>query len=861
MVVPAIVVDNGSFECRAGFSNKDEPMLQFRNVVMKSRSRMRETFVGLLDEMDFSQVSSKSAFEQNTVTQLDVQETVLDHIFYNIGIESSGIDFPVILSEPLCCPHQSRSRGLTCSYSKCIIAEITELLFETYSVNKLTYFVDGLASFYANFGSDPSAFNNDTVMVSFGHNTTHIIPFVNGTYIPSACRRLSVGGAHVSWYFQQLLSLKYPCHADKFTISVIEVRSFATYTLLLFLQDLIRTFGKVCENYREEMHRWKDETYRRENTQTWCISYSDETQRKAQVLAERRQFQADRLREMRRKRAISQIKEQVDSDESDINSFDGDTKRDRLIDDVEESETDRSTPPLYDVDIGEETVLKKLINLRERKATELLSSLAYPAAVQAQMTTGPPNNAQGLNDQKLKRRLLAANDLEARRGSDFCLWLSQINNKRQRIAKQRTLRQSKVDLATELGLHSQEILDDGMAISGQSAITERKQRKIEKIRAMTSELKSERGSGGKRGAGRGAARKTITRKESSRIIAEAAPTGDEEIWVDEEVALESLDAFSEDIGGDFVEVGDGVPQQGTCSISPTSFHLPTPVSADGGLSKSSLCDAFDKLEAEAADLSECERDQLAVLDSVRAAYDPEFLKETGTIGLKVNVSEYYKVHLSTEPFRATEVLFERSLMGNAQVGVGECLSWVLRDASKYLNEDLTKPWVPRRLFLTGSPAKLPGMEARLRLELQQLLPWKEDGNPLEVVVAVDPSLDAWKGARIWSQLASENDFREFTTKHIYDECGFDYLAESIISNRFYASFKDLEINPKFNPGRGRQPTTASKQQIQDLQGSMDEPPAQMTELDQIKFKMNAVTDESSNWLGLFEVLLVHSDDW
>lgn len=66
-----------------------------------------------------------------------------------------------------------------------------------------------------------------------------------------------------------------------------------------------------------------------------------------------------------------------------------------------------------------------------------------------------------------------------------------------------------MDLATELGLHSQEVLDDGITITGQNSIMERKQRKIEKIRAMTNELKPERASGGKRGVGRGAARKTV----------------------------------------------------------------------------------------------------------------------------------------------------------------------------------------------------------------------------------------------------------------------------------------------------------------------------------------------------------------
>lgn len=94
-----------------------------------------------------------------------------------------------------------------------------------------------------------------------------------------------------------------------------------------------------------------------------------------------------------------------------------------------------------------------------------------------------------------------------------------MNNKRQRIAKQRTLRQSKVDLATELGLHSQGGPDDQAATSGLVAnkqeapsffalgtngpVSERRQRQLEKIRAMAAELKPERtttNATGKRGA-------------------------------------------------------------------------------------------------------------------------------------------------------------------------------------------------------------------------------------------------------------------------------------------------------------------------------------------------------------------------
>ena len=68
---------------------------------------------------------------------------------------------------------------------------------------------------------------------------------------------------------------------------------------------------------------------------------------------------------------------------------------------------------------------------------------------------------------------------------------------------------------TELGLNNQDTMEEvKMSLAGQHSLAERKQRKIEKIRAMTSELKSERGFGsGKRGA-RGSSRKTVSMVEA-----------------------------------------------------------------------------------------------------------------------------------------------------------------------------------------------------------------------------------------------------------------------------------------------------------------------------------------------------------
>lgn len=66
-----------------------------------------------------------------------------------------------------------------------------------------------------------------------------------------------------------------------------------------------------------------------------------------------------------------------------------------------------------------------------------------------------------------------------------------------------------MNLATELGLHNQDHPED--AKIGATSAADRKQRKIEKIRAMTNELKSDRGGSSKRGNGRGGGgRKTVS---------------------------------------------------------------------------------------------------------------------------------------------------------------------------------------------------------------------------------------------------------------------------------------------------------------------------------------------------------------
>ncbi len=119
----------------------------------------------------------------------------------------------------------------------------------------------------------------------------------------------------------------------------------------------------------------------------------------------------------------------------------------------------------------------------------------------------------------------------------------------------------------------------------------------------------------------------IPRKESSKSLAEMTPTGDEGDSLlgeveDDEIILDSLDAFPEDSNADFGDLGDETVNQRLPSSVCSQF---APTSSNGN-GQSKVKDAFERLADEGDDMSECERDQLAVLDNVRAFYDPEFLK-------------------------------------------------------------------------------------------------------------------------------------------------------------------------------------------------------------------------------------------
>ena len=161
--------------------------------------------------------------------------------------------------------------------------------------------------------------------------------------------------------------------------------------------------------------------------------------------------------------------------------------------------------------------------------------------------------------------------------------------------------------------------------------------------------------------------------------------------------------------------------------------------------------------------------------------------------------EWHQIHLATEIIRTPEVIFQPSMVGHDQAGLGELLEFVLGKFEPEVADRLANS-----IFLTGGLSSIAGLKERLEAELQCMRPFQ---STFKVSLAAEPSLDAWKGASMFG--ASEQNLRYFLTKDRYDECGEGYLEEHFHTNKYFPTPPPVEKNELIsNP-----PTPSIKEEV------------------------------------------------
>ncbi|KAH7070266.1 hypothetical protein FB567DRAFT_539587 [Paraphoma chrysanthemicola] len=136
--------------------------------------------------------------------------------------------------------------------------------------------------------------------------------------------------------------------------------------------------------------------------------------------------------------------------------------------------------------------------------------------------------------------------------------------------------------------------------------------------------------------------------------------------------------------------------------------------------------------------------------------------------------EVNQIHLNVERIRVPEVVFQPTIAGLDQAGIVEIASNILTER---LADSPHRDAVLKDIFLTGGNTLFQGFEERLRNELRAVLPAEQT---IQVRVAKDRVLDAWRGAASW---AGKKESRgSFITRAEWAEKGGEYIKEHALGN-------------------------------------------------------------------------------
>ncbi|XP_028967338.1 actin-related protein 5 [Galendromus occidentalis] len=186
---------------------------------------------------------------------------------------------------------------------------------------------------------------------------------------------------------------------------------------------------------------------------------------------------------------------------------------------------------------------------------------------------------------------------------------------------------------------------------------------------------------------------------------------------------------------------------------------------------------YGSREERLSDEETLDRIELIIFETEREFRRPSVL-DLDNLRSSSAISKFYQLLLSTEKYRAPEVLFQpTAMLGLEQPGLIETVDRVLQQFEIGEQRDMAQ-----KIFVTGGPACIPGLKERLEREIRAIRPFQSD---FEIIMARQPDLDAWNGAKA---IASDESVLQFAvSREDYDEFGPDFIKKFKWSNIYAPS--------------------------------------------------------------------------